>query len=181
MRTPAISLLCFVTRQIMLLDSQFTQSHQSQQILKQESGRFVTETITSRTGVNQRIRNSAAPAPVGPERAKNAVMGVLNSAATACIHRSSRGSPSSPAPSSRRQTAAELPLNGSSVNASTCRDQAVGGTERACWSVNGDRIADPCDRSKKQGWLTTAYLKALFGISSSTWSADAEALTPSRS
>uniref|UniRef100_A0A0A9AD01 Uncharacterized protein n=1 Tax=Arundo donax TaxID=35708 RepID=A0A0A9AD01_ARUDO len=61
-------------------------------------------------------------------------MGVLNSAATDCIHCSSHGSPPEPtSPFSRRQTAAEFPLNGSSVNASTA-----------------------------------AYLRALFGISSST-------------
>lgn len=71
------------------------------------------------TGVNHRSWNSGtAPAAEDFSRRRKAVSEMLNSAATDCIHRSSAAL----AASSRRHTAAGLPLNGSAVKASTCDD-----------------------------------------------------------
>uniref|UniRef100_A0A0A9H8M0 Uncharacterized protein n=1 Tax=Arundo donax TaxID=35708 RepID=A0A0A9H8M0_ARUDO len=73
------------------------------------------QSSTSAAGVNHRSWNRGA-APVAEEsRRRKAVSERLNSAATDCNHRSSAAL----AASSRRHTAAGLPLNGSAVKAST--------------------------------------------------------------
>ena len=76
---------------------------------------------TSVTEVNQRRWNrGVAAAAAGQEesRERKAVWERLNSVATDCIQRASPAG--AEASSSRKHTAAGLPLNGSAVKASTC-------------------------------------------------------------
>ena len=79
---------------------------------------------TSVTEVNQRRWNRGVAAPVGQEesRERKAVCERLNSTATDCIQRASPAGEE--ASSSRKHTAAGLPLNGSAVKASTCDETA---------------------------------------------------------
>jgi hypothetical protein len=72
---------------------------------------------TSAAGVNHRSWNLGA-APSEASRRRKAVWERLSSTEIACSHRSS----AILAASSRRHTAAGLPLNGSAVKASTCGD-----------------------------------------------------------
>ena len=92
----------------------------------------MSRVATSAAGVNHRSWNRGAAPAAEESRRRKAVWERLNSEATDCIHRSSAAL----AASSRRHTAAGLPLNGPAVKASTCDD-------------HGDDVRPPAREIKK--------------------------------